>query len=140
LLVLVVESCNDRSSVVRPYLADGFVGVYYTNPVEGNRSYFYVWVVTRKATNRLGVGYYLEDTYSLESQGSNSKKREAYFLESVVINSDSSFTINESVASGLDQSVRLSGNGKLVKRADGSVWIDASLDYVGADNKAIRNS
>lgn len=123
-----------------PNLADDFVGVYYTNPSEGNRNSFYVWVVTRKANNRLGIGYYIEDTYNLGNQGAQSKKREAYFLESVVINGDSSFTINETVVTGTGTSVRLSGNGRLVGLEDGSAWIEASIDYIGSDNQAIRSS
>lgn len=134
-LILVAGSCKDDNSAVGPNRADGFVGVYYTNPVKNDRSSFYVWVVTRKANNRLGIGYYIDDTYKLGGQGTTSKKREVYFLENVVINGDSSFTINETAAS-----VRLSGNGRLVRREDGSAWIDVSLDYVGSDNNAARSS
>jgi len=123
-----------------PNLADGFVGVYYTNPSEGNRSSFYVWVVTRKANNRLGIGYYIEDTYNFGSQGAVSKKKEVYFLDGVVINNDSSFTINETVVTGTGTSVRLTGQGRLVSRENGSVAIDANIDYIGADNQLVRSS
>ncbi len=139
LIILVAAACKDNRSDVGPNRADDFVGLYYTNPVKENRASFYVWVVTRKANNKLGVGYYIEDTYSLGNQGTASKKREVYFMEDVVINGDSAFTINETTTSG-DKTVKLSGNGKLRRSDDGSTWIDVALDYVGADNKVSRES
>ncbi len=139
LLVLVVGSCKDKNSEIGVNRADQFVGTYYANPTKDNRNSFYVWVVTRKANNRLGIGYYLDDSYKLGSQGTVSRKREVYFLENVVITGDSAFTINESAVSG-NTAVKLSGNGYLVKREDGSAAIDVSIDYIGSDNKAVRSS
>lgn len=139
LLVLVVGSCKDKSSEIGVNRADQFVGTYYTNVTKDNRSSFYVWVVTRKANNRLGIGYYIDDSYKFGSQGTSSRKRDIYFLENVVISGDSAFTINESALSG-NTPVKLSGNGRLLKREDGSAFIDVSIDYVGSDNKAVRNS
>ncbi|GAA4436507.1 hypothetical protein GCM10023091_14430 [Ravibacter arvi] len=137
LLILIVGACKDDNSGVGPNRADGFVGVYYTNPVKDNRSSFYVWVVTRKANNRLGIGYYIEDTYKFGNQGTLSKKKEVYFLENVEITADSAFSINESVPVSGSQ-VRLSGQGRLLKGGDGAARIDVSLEYVGADNKTAR--
>lgn len=139
LLILAVGSCKDKSSDIGANRADQFVGTYYANTAKDNRSSFYVWVVTRKANNRLGIGYYIDDSYKFGNQGTTSRKREVYFLENVVISGDSAFSINESAVSG-NTSVKLTGNGRLLKRDDGSAFIDVSIDYVGADNKAVRSS
>ena len=138
-LILVVVSCKDKGSDIGVNRADQFVGTYYANPVKDNRSSFYVWVVTRKANNRLGIAYYADDSYRFGNQGTSSRKKEVFFLENVVITADSSFTINESAISG-GTAVKLIGSGRLVKRDDGSASIDVSIDYVGSDNKAVRSS
>ncbi len=139
LLVLAVGSCKDKSSDIGANRADQFVGTYYANPAKDNRSSFYVWVVTRKANNRLGIGYYIDDSYKIGNQGASSRKKEVFFLENVIITADSAFTINESAVSG-NTAVKLSGSGRLVEREDGLAYIDVSIDYIGSDNKAVRSS
>lgn len=138
LLILAVGACKNNDDV-SPNRADSFAGVYYTGISKDNRSSTYIWVVTRKANNRIAIGYYIEDSFKIGNQGTASKKREAYFLENVVLSADSSFTINESV-DGDGQPVKLSGNGRLYKRQDGNAGITVALDFIGADNKAVRNS
>lgn len=138
LLVLAVGACKDNESV-GPNRADAFTGVYYTGTEKDNRSSTYIWVVTRKANNRIGIGYYIEDTFRIGNQGTSSKQREVYFLENVIVGSDSSFTINESVA-GAAQPVKLNGTGRLYLKDDGSVGLSVALDYIGADSRAVRSS
>jgi hypothetical protein len=138
LLLLAVGSCKDREPA-SPNRADAFAGVYYTGTSKDNRSSTYIWVVTRKANNRVGIGCYIEDTFRIGNQGTASKKREVYFMENVVLAADSSFTINESVE-GADKPVKLSGNGRLIRREDGGSGINVSIDFIGSDNKAVRAS
>ncbi len=137
LFIAVVAGCRDKSENVGPNRADHFVGTYYATQSATDKSSFYVWVVTRKANNKLNIGYYIEDSYP--TGNNTSRKREVYFLEDVTISNDSTFAVNET-DSDAAVPTRIEGTGSLKRFEDGSEKILINLSFTGTNNQSVRNA